>query len=41
MSRCAASYGPNGEQPIVLLTQVFAEASRWEGENTIDTFDTY
>jgi len=41
VSRCAAGYGPKVEQPNALLTPKFAQASRREAENMIDTFGTY
>jgi len=44
MSHCAANYGPNVKQPIVLETRMFAQRSRREAENMVDkiaTFDTY
>jgi hypothetical protein len=40
-SRYEVNYGPNGEQPLVLLTQMRAETSPSELEHMINTFETY
>ena len=40
-SRYEVNYGPNGEQPLVLLTQMRAETSPSELEHMINAFETY